>query len=493
MDQSWEAKRWTGKRGKAKSYFHRLCNTLDAHSNVLDVIPRGSEYTSIFAGTLTTIIKASVNHEAIAEDLTQTLCEIGEVIKSCEVDLQLFRTESMQRAVVDLYAHIFLFLNDAMCWYMKSSLKKTLDSFNEKFRDMFANSVANIRRQASVIRHIAAQGSGAELRVMKLGLLDVMQDARLGLQGHKRHEAEIQVLAQQMQLQVASKKAELQKRDAQLQKLQRSLDVLLHDAAQAVPAVLAVSTVSPVDDSSVKSIAFRDNILLQSAVMEDYFHRDRVRLNPPEVSSIKVEPLIVSRIREWMQGDTPQILAVAGPYYEGDELECAMTLLAARFIDIAAASQVPIVSYFCELRRHEELHGDNSIPEQGLVQVVYALIRQMIELLLPETHHSDDLHVIDISQLDGTMASWKETMVVFSKVESLLPGTVLCVVEGMQWLDSRRMNKYVADFVQILRGGKLKTLLISAGEVRCLSSSLRRTELLVMEDKVRVGTEVWAF
>lgn len=57
VQKTWQGKRKYGKRGKAMGYFHRLCRTLDAHSNILEVIPKGNEYVSIFAGTITTIIK----------------------------------------------------------------------------------------------------------------------------------------------------------------------------------------------------------------------------------------------------------------------------------------------------------------------------------------------------------------------------------------------------------------------------------------------------
>lgn len=56
-EKAWQGRREKGKRGKAIRYFHRLCHTLDAHSNMLEVVPKGNEYVSIFSGTITTIIK----------------------------------------------------------------------------------------------------------------------------------------------------------------------------------------------------------------------------------------------------------------------------------------------------------------------------------------------------------------------------------------------------------------------------------------------------
>lgn len=231
MSNTWEAKRLTGKRGKAKSYFHRLCATLDSHSNMLDVVPRSNEYVSLFAGTLTTIIKASVNHEGIAEDLTQALCDITELVAGCDVDLKLFATEDMQRAVAKLYAHIFLFLNDAMVWYAKKRRRRLLDSLNEKFRDTFEESIENIRSMASVIQRKAVQGSAAEQRATRLQLESMRQDLRIGLEGWQREKADMQTLAMQMQQHMLFEKAEWGKQGDNLKNLQQSLNLLLTDAA----------------------------------------------------------------------------------------------------------------------------------------------------------------------------------------------------------------------------------------------------------------------
>ncbi|KAJ8118314.1 hypothetical protein OPT61_g698 [Boeremia exigua] len=476
MSRTWDAKKWMGKRGKAKSYFHRLCGTLDAHSNLLEVVPRGSEYVSILAGTLTTIIRASVNHEAVAEDLTQAFCEISDVITGCRTDLKLFKTEDMQHAVADLYAHIFLFLNDAMCWYTKTSRRRLLDSFNEKFRDTFKDSVTNIQNKAALIQRRAAQGSAAELRVVRLELEGIKKDIRVGLEGQSRKEADVRLLEQQLQEYTMIQDAEWRKQNLNMERLQQALDTLLRDIAtghlsdwqkredarrtKALTTPNLVTTDTQSNKPSSQYTIAREKLLLYSAGMENYFHRDRLRLNPPDLGSIYVDPQMVFQISEWTKSSTIQILAIAGPLYEGDELENPMTMLSARVVDSAANSGVPIISYFCELRRREDLIGGNTKEEQGLIQMVYALIRQMLELMLPGMYHDEDFNWPSFSGLDGMIDSWEETMHVFSNVQNLLPGTVLCVIDGLQWLDSRVMNK---------------------------------TELLVMEDRPRVGTEAWEF
>lgn len=57
MQNKWRATRETGRRAIAVQKFHQFCGSLDAHSNLLKLLPEGNEYVSLFSGTLTSIIK----------------------------------------------------------------------------------------------------------------------------------------------------------------------------------------------------------------------------------------------------------------------------------------------------------------------------------------------------------------------------------------------------------------------------------------------------
>lgn len=47
VEKMWQARREKGKRGRTMMHFNKLCRTLDAHSNILEVVPKGNEYVSI--------------------------------------------------------------------------------------------------------------------------------------------------------------------------------------------------------------------------------------------------------------------------------------------------------------------------------------------------------------------------------------------------------------------------------------------------------------
>lgn len=59
MMNACRARREKGRRGRAISLFHKFCQGLDSHSNLLKVLPQGNLYVSIFSGALNAIIKVS--------------------------------------------------------------------------------------------------------------------------------------------------------------------------------------------------------------------------------------------------------------------------------------------------------------------------------------------------------------------------------------------------------------------------------------------------
>jgi hypothetical protein len=229
----WQEKREKGKRGKVAGYFHRLCETLDAHSNMLKVVPSGNEYVSLFSGTIMSIIKASVNYENIADELTQALCEISEHVADCDVELELFKTEDMRHAVADLYAHIFLFLTDTLSWYMKKRRKRIMDSFNEKFSDEHQDSIENIQRKSEIIKRKFTQKVAAEQRVTRLMVEETRKDLRVGLEGLYRAQVERTYQAQQIKSLRESEIAEWREQKTSWGKLYEKAAMFLTEFAES--------------------------------------------------------------------------------------------------------------------------------------------------------------------------------------------------------------------------------------------------------------------
>ncbi|KAF2464831.1 uncharacterized protein BDR25DRAFT_271045 [Lindgomyces ingoldianus] len=482
----WQAKKDKGKRGKAITYFHRLCGALDRHSNMLETIPKGNEYVSIFAGTITTLIKASVNHENIAEELSQALWMISEHSADCEVEMELFRTEAMQRAVADLYAHIFLFLTDTLSWYMKKRRKRMMDSFNERFLQEFECEIDNIKRKSEIIKRKAAQHLMAEQRVTRLTVEETRKDLRLGLEGVMRTHAETMYYAQHVADQIERQRVEQQEVKNNVAQLYRNIVKFLTDSAQSEKGNVSLDLESEhiMNPRAVQGAnKSRDDLHLNSASLEDFFQRDRVRLECDLFVPTPVDPEAVSCLAEWTrQLSSFPILSIASRDFSSrDELENPMTILAAKFIDFAAASNIPLVSYFCELKRGERLQMGNTLEMQGLMSLFYGILRQMIELAPPEFKSSKDFSKERFEKLDGSVHSWDHLTSVFRDVQDILPGKLFCVIDGLQWLDDASTSSFLAQFVEMLRRDNFKVLITTTGQSQCLLDCLTREELLILE------------
>ncbi|KAI1144886.1 hypothetical protein F4825DRAFT_475406 [Nemania diffusa] len=500
------------RRGKAMRYFHRFCETIDSHKSMLHIIPEGSEYFSVFAGTLAVIIQASVNHERISEGLSEALCTISEHVAECKTELELYHTKEMMHLIADFYAHIFVFLSDVMGWITEKKRKRLLDSFNEKFFQKFEDQIGMIKRRSERIRNLAAQSSRAEQRVVRMTVEDLAQDVRLGLIGQKRQEAEVAYHAERLERELYEGRKERQqlREDGQNFKLLADRIInMLEDKAiiwigdrrfmgdnrrifmeegqslgPGFPSQLLNDSgvYSGLRSQTVANWKLED-VILNSQHLEDFFHRDRVRLEYDGLSSTGgVSADAVRKLSEWMKNESSLLLWLEGPQLDADDSGNPITMLANHVIKLAELAKVPTISYCCELRRGERLRASNGTREaQSSVSLVCALIRQLIELLLPKFEAEVDLSEARFRVLDGCILSWSEMMRIFRDLLPLMPNTLLCVIDGLHWLDDRSTAACLGELVQALRNTNLRVLFTTTGRSACLRCQLQVHETHCVE------------
>lgn len=168
---------------------------------------------------------------------------------------------------------------------------------------------------------------------------------------------------------------------------------------------------------------------------------------------------------------------------EAEDLENPLAMLAAKFVELAATSRLPVLSYFCEIPRAKPDGISRTREERGAVSLVYALLRQLVELLLPRFHSSIDLSEERFLRLDGTLDSWEEAMLLLRDLVGLLiQNTVFCVIDGMHWLDDKSTDNPLRVLVESLRASnKVRLLFTTSGRSACLRGALRDVEVLVMD------------
>ncbi|EXU98462.1 hypothetical protein X797_008409 [Metarhizium robertsii] len=485
MNKAWQEKRKQGAGGKAMAFFHKFCGTLDSHSSLLKLLPEGNEYVSIFTGTLNAVIKASVNHERIAEGVSEALSSISENITECKAELEIFHTMDMLERVAELYAHVFLLLSSIMDYLAKKSVMRLIDSFNESLCKKFQNEIKQINAKSAVMRNIAARGSRAELRATRLMVEDLGRDVRIGLEGEARNRAEMKNFASLVDREL--QRAERERQEVR-QLVVRLTSMLQQDAMDWMTGQGALRGTSPSRGLTLPGMSLlttpsilsampstnkwtAEQVAVNSAHLEDFFHRDRVRLPYDLSAAVMIPPETLKQLTDWTASRSPRLLWIEGPHIEADDMENMVTKIAAKFVDLASQCRVPIVSYFCELRRGEPLRPGQSRETQGAIAVASALLRQMIELLLPRFEAEMDLSEARFRPFDGTVGSWDESMAVIRELTELMPDEVFCVIDGLHWLDDTSAEKYLKELIHLLRGSR----------AACLREELSVSETLVLE------------
>lgn len=448
----------------------------------------------------------------------QNLCSIGESVKDIQVDEILYNTDAMIEAVSRFYSNIFLYLESVMDWIMKKRRTRLIASFNENLMDRFENDIKRIRSSADAIRNLAQQSSRAEVRYHRQETEGAYRDIRLGLRGVERQNAEIMHRLEAINHRQAQIEEYRQHESQYQRQLGQDVKLFLEERARHERMIhYSLETVSsghfqvlaqsglPLEKLNqglsslrpphgphlterqltivdlVTELTSSDEIALNSRHLEDFFSRDRIRLEADDSAPMPFDPDVISRITDWSKGQDAPMLRIDGPVVDCEEERNPLTMLATQLIDLTAKGRLHVISYFCELSRPVKAAEREM---RATVALVYSLVRQLIELLPPEFEASVDFSEARFRQLDGSIESCDEAIRVFQDLLDVVPAaTVYCIIDGLQLMDDRRVEGPLRAFLQGLRGGngKLRVLFTTSGRSACLSKELEVEETLVID------------
>lgn len=219
---------------------------------------------------------------------------------------------------------------------------------------------------------------------------------------------------------------------------------------------------------------------MNSRQLEDCFSRDRIRISAESFDTTPVGQETVMRLQEWSQGHGSPLLWLEGPVLELDDLENPFTGIAAKFIRLAEIHNLTVISHFCELpRRTTGKHGPE---ETAAISLLYAILRQLIEVLPPCLETTIDFSEDRFARLDGTMDTWSEATACLRDLSSVMSRVVFCVIDGLHWLDSRRTEMPLVELLRIFRTEGLRVLFTTSGRSGCLLDDLEREEICSLQD-----------
>lgn len=157
-----------------------------------------------------------------------------------------------------------------------------------------------------------------------------------------------------------------------------------------------------------------------------------------------------------------------------------MTVIAGKIIKLTEAAGLPVLSYFCRTVWQDQ--NDETVEHVAAVALLYALIRQLVELQLPRFDTMVDLSEERFGLLDGSLDTWNMGLALLKDLITLLPRTTFCIIDGLHWLDDQGTETALEQLVECLRDEKLRVLFTTTGRAGCLMGCLDPDEIVALED-----------
>lgn len=190
---------------------------------------------------------------------------------------------------------------------------------------------------------------------------------------------------------------------------------------------------------------------------------------------LEVPNELILAIQNWLKEDKSTTLWVEGPADVPYPSSVSSTGLYVS--DLLAAAEIPCITFFPRSWYSGSPSSSDhaSVPQQrGLLNLLYSLIRQLINVLplVFETSVAFDKKRLD--ELDGTVNSIEASMELVRDLLPFVPYPLILVIDGLQQMESVRpeTRKTLEELVLLLQSqkddGVVKLLFITDGQSQVL-------------------------
>ncbi|KAK8867395.1 hypothetical protein PGQ11_005973 [Apiospora arundinis] len=467
----WAKKKESG-FGKAKSQFFSFLETMDSHKYLFSVIPNGEKYTSLITGIVTSVVKASVNHEQMAEGFSRALQEISRDLNFVRRGTQLCNTAEMRALVVLLYKEVFAFLCYSMKWY-GSSRYRLRKAFDNRFYDKtvaqqvksIQGLVQRVRDEMDLLNDRLVQDVHSQQRTGVDEILNHISEVEQGWDA--KLDAKFNMLAQIL----GAKMCETLKANAQheFSTLQSNHVLLsLQDSSDAI---------SSQDLALNPSCITRVELEKLLPVMAPFITADLRNFASWTTSSAPTIPNEVAvDIQRWLQAPESGVLWVEGPAY--GPFDETLASIGARIQSTAEEVGISCVSFFAKTSYPFEAEL-GSMKNAGIISLTYSIISQLIQIVPDSLSYTPDLTESMMRQLDGRLETIPASLDILEALLSHLEPGLVVVICGFHLVDSRERAAELVRFVELLRDQaperRVKTLFLGAGNCRALAGAIDRS------------------
>lgn len=156
---------------------------------------------------------------------------------------------------------------------------------------------------------------------------------------------------------------------------------------------------------------------------------------------------MLTSLRDWITDRNSQILAIGGS--PATAFPSPVALISKCYANSARQAEVPVISHFCSLPATAA--SGMSLQEQGLLSLVYSLIRQLIDCLPPivDCAVSCELSAERLTALSGNLTSWKEVLSLIDILLHFAPPLLICVIDGIDVLQDPSTNVHIRSLVRV--------------------------------------------
>ncbi|KAL6407255.1 hypothetical protein AUP68_10084 [Ilyonectria robusta] len=163
------------KKGLAK-WVQGLSVRVLNYGKILDTLSQHHpEYVSLVWGMIKFILMGVINHGNLVAQFSRALTMIADVLPRAKLSAELYRTKDMKDAIGSLYAHIILFLKQAIKWYNVGPAGRALTALFKPFELRYKDTVEQIEQCAKTIDDLAGILVKAEVREISVSLHDQSQ------------------------------------------------------------------------------------------------------------------------------------------------------------------------------------------------------------------------------------------------------------------------------------------------------------------------------
>ncbi|KAI6789778.1 hypothetical protein KC361_g8324 [Hortaea werneckii] len=418
--------------GRVKSTFAKVARSIDDHSQILEILPNNDKYVSLVTGSMSCIVKATINHEdiglAIADSLEQ-LCE--DIMHWKEQVLAHPNLPSIQSDVQELYVVIFQYLTDIFAAWSRSGLKRFSLSFDKNaMTKLFSTRQAQIDRLSERINRAA-----------------------------KLHEQKsIQAIHQRLDsLNSVVTKAELDeallKLGCGIQTYLEGLDLQRHSwhssyADSSEPLTLTAPVGGRLEDDQpevhVHEVAKQDIInqipdferLLNLPVNDAQTHSHRA-------THLETDRRVVMKLHDWLDGAVGFNLWIQGPAHVPSPSQNTLTAMA--LMIALQSSGRPVLSFFCDSIRTAQLSA-----RQILSELVHCFIAQLVPHLPSVIRSEQDLWPSRFFSAYKQDCPVEDTLALLRDIVTSMELPIHILIDGMQAVERRADAEHTQDLSRVV-------------------------------------------